>query len=96
MVRLALTKVLQSYDYSHEKPDGLIEIIIESGAKLFVCAVGIPPARVVKRLHEGGVLYMNMVCHPHHAQKVIDAVQTCSAPGEEKAAGIRGIFPQSF
>ncbi|CBF90196.1 nitronate monooxygenase [Aspergillus nidulans FGSC A4] len=37
-------------------PDGLIEIIIESGAKLFVCAVGIPPARVVKRLHEGDLL----------------------------------------
>ncbi|KAL3439267.1 Nitronate monooxygenase-domain-containing protein [Aspergillus tetrazonus] len=82
-----------NYDYSHGKLDELIEIIIESGAKLFVCAVGIPPARVVKRLHEGGVLFMNMVGHPHHAQKAIDAGADllCAQGGE--GGGHTGDIP---
>lgn len=36
----------------------LIDIVIESGAKLFVSAVGLPPRDVVDKLHAGGVLYM--------------------------------------
>ncbi|PGH10238.1 hypothetical protein AJ79_05493 [Helicocarpus griseus UAMH5409] len=73
-----------NYDYTHGKLDELIEIIIESGAKLFVCAIGIPPKRVVDRLHQGGVLYMNMVGHPHHAEKAIQngADLLCAQGGE--------------
>lgn len=52
--------------------DGLIDIIIESGAKLFVSAVGVPPKAVVDKLHKHGVLYMNMVGHPKHVQKALD------------------------
>ena len=51
-----------SYDYTKGKLDDLISIIIDSGAKLFVSAVGVPPKHVVERLHKSGVLYMNMMC----------------------------------
>ncbi|KAE8419860.1 2-nitropropane dioxygenase [Aspergillus pseudocaelatus] len=82
-----------NYDYSHGKLDELIEIIIESGAKLFVSAVGLPPKHVVDRLHRGGVLYMNMVGHPTHAQKAIDngADLICAQGGE--GGGHTGDIP---
>ncbi|KAJ5505071.1 2-nitropropane dioxygenase [Penicillium fimorum] len=82
-----------NHDYSHGKLDELIEIIIESGAKLFVSAVGLPPKNVVERLHKGGVLYMNMVGHPTHAQKAIDngADLICAQGGE--GGGHTGDIP---
>ncbi|KAI1498731.1 2-nitropropane dioxygenase [Biscogniauxia marginata] len=61
-----------NYDYTKGKLDGLIDIIIESGAKLFVSAVGVPPKAVVDKLHKHGVYYMNMVGHPKHVQKALD------------------------
>ncbi|KAJ9664519.1 hypothetical protein H2198_000170 [Neophaeococcomyces mojaviensis] len=54
-------------DYTKGQLMELIDIVIESGAKLFVSAVGLPPRDVVDKLHAGGVLYMNMVGHPKHA-----------------------------
>ena len=39
-----------NYDYTKGKLDELIGIIIDSGAKLFVSAVGVPPKAVVERL----------------------------------------------
>jgi hypothetical protein len=48
-------------DYTKGKLDQLVETIIEGGAKVFVSAVGVAPKRIVDRLHEAGVLYMNMV-----------------------------------
>lgn len=82
-----------SHDYTHGKLDELVEIIIASGAKLFVCAVGVPPKRVVDRLHQGGVLYMNMIGHPKHAQKAIDvgADLLCAQGGE--GGGHTGDIP---
>ncbi|OQE04558.1 hypothetical protein PENVUL_c032G03451 [Penicillium vulpinum] len=82
-----------NHDYSHGKLDELIEIIIESGAKLFVSAVGLPPKHVVKRFHKGGVLYMNMVGHPVHAQKAIEngADLICAQGGE--GGGHTGDIP---
>jgi NAD(P)H-dependent flavin oxidoreductase YrpB (nitropropane dioxygenase family) len=47
-----------NYDYTKGKLDELIGIIIDSGAKLFVSAVGVPPQAVVERLHKAGVFYM--------------------------------------
>jgi hypothetical protein len=44
-----------NYDYTKGKLDELISIIIESGAKLFVSAVGVPPKAVVDRLHKNGI-----------------------------------------
>ncbi|GAP87279.1 putative 2-nitropropane dioxygenase [Rosellinia necatrix] len=61
-----------NYDYTKGKLDALINTIIESGAKLFVSAVGVPPKSVVDKLHKHGVLYMNMVGHPKHVQKALD------------------------
>ena len=49
----------------------LIDIIIESGAKLFVSAVGVPPKWAVDKLHDNGILCMNMIGAPKHAVKAL-------------------------
>ncbi|EEB88026.1 hypothetical protein MPER_14384, partial [Moniliophthora perniciosa FA553] len=49
-----------NYDYTHGQLPELIDVIIEEGAKLFVCAVGIPPRWAVKKLHKAGIVVMNM------------------------------------
>jgi NAD(P)H-dependent flavin oxidoreductase YrpB (nitropropane dioxygenase family) len=51
----------------------LIDIIIESGAKLFVCAVGTPPDWVVKKLHENNILVAGIIGHPKHVANVLKA-----------------------
>ncbi|RYP91813.1 hypothetical protein DL770_002069 [Monosporascus sp. CRB-9-2] len=61
-----------NYDYTKGKLNELIDVVIESGCKLFVSAVGVPPKAVVDKLHKHGVLYMNMIGHPKHVQKCID------------------------
>lgn len=61
-----------NYDYTKGKLNELIDIIIESGAKLFVSAVGVPPKAVVEKLHKNGILYMNMIGHPKHVKKCLD------------------------
>lgn len=73
-----------SYDYTKGKLDELVSIIIDSGAKLFVSAVGVPPKHIVERLHNAGVLYMNMIGHPKHVQKCLDvgADIICAQGGE--------------
>ncbi len=43
------------------KKQELIDVVIESKAALFVCAVGIPPKWVVDRLHAAKILVMNSV-----------------------------------
>ncbi|KAK5166557.1 uncharacterized protein LTR77_008100 [Saxophila tyrrhenica] len=71
-------------DYTKGKIDDLIETIIDGGAKVFVSAVGVPPKKVVERLHEAGVLVMNMVGHPKHVHKAcavgVDII--CAQGGE--------------
>ncbi|KAJ9197749.1 hypothetical protein DTO166G4_8898 [Paecilomyces variotii] len=62
-----------NYDYTKGKLNELVDIIIESGAKLFVSAVGVAPKPVVEKLHKAGILYMNMIGHPKHVQKALDA-----------------------
>ncbi|KAK5660473.1 hypothetical protein OQA88_13021 [Cercophora sp. LCS_1] len=64
--------VMTDYDYTKGKLDELIDVIIESGAKLFVCAVGVPPRHVVEKLHQNGIIYMNMIGHPKHVKKCLD------------------------
>ncbi|KAK8106264.1 2-nitropropane dioxygenase [Apiospora kogelbergensis] len=61
-----------NYDYTKGKLNELVDVIIDSGAKLFVSAVGVPPKAVVDRLHKAGIFYMNMVGHPKHVQKCLD------------------------
>jgi NAD(P)H-dependent flavin oxidoreductase YrpB (nitropropane dioxygenase family) len=82
-----------NYDYTKGKLDGLIDVVIESGAKLFVSAVGVPPREVIDKLHAAGIVYMNMIGHPKHAQKCIDlGVDIICAQGGE-GGGHTGDVP---
>ncbi|KAK6906969.1 hypothetical protein I203_100958 [Kwoniella mangroviensis CBS 8507] len=73
-----------NYDYTKGKLDELIDVIIEEKAKLFVCAVGVPPKDVVERLHKAGILVMNMVGAPKHVPKALDVgVDLICAQGGE-------------
>ncbi len=88
-VDLALPKVGEgarktNHDYTRGQLDELVEVVVREGARLFVSAVGVPPRRVLERLHEGGVLVMNMVGHPKHAVKALKAgVDIVCAQGGE-------------
>jgi len=59
-------------DYTEGKLPELIDIIIESKAKLFVSAVGVPPKQVVDKLHAAGIPVMNMVGAPKHVKKALN------------------------
>ncbi|KAJ5920540.1 hypothetical protein N7516_011398 [Penicillium verrucosum] len=84
-----------NHDYTHGQLDELIEVTISHGAKLFVSAVGIPPAKTIKRLHEAGILIMNMVGAPKHAHKAFKAgVDIVCAQGGE-GGGHTGEVPFS-
>ncbi|KAK1253194.1 hypothetical protein MKX07_001271 [Trichoderma sp. CBMAI-0711] len=73
-----------NHDYTGGKLDELIDITIDSGAKLFVSAVGVPPKHIIERLHDKGILVMNMVGHPKHAVKALDlGVDIVCAQGGE-------------
>jgi NAD(P)H-dependent flavin oxidoreductase YrpB (nitropropane dioxygenase family) len=73
-----------NYDYNKGKLMELIDVMIETGTKLFVCAIGVPPQEVVDKLHNNGILYMNMVGHPKHVQKALSrgADIICAHGGE--------------
>mmetsp|Transcript_3940 Transcript_3940/g.10622 ORF Transcript_3940/g.10622 Transcript_3940/m.10622 type:complete len:354 (-) Transcript_3940:96-1157(-) len=62
-----------NYDYTGGHLPELIDIIIESGAKLFVAAVGVPPKWVVEKMHAAKIPVMNMIGAPKHARYAIDA-----------------------
>jgi NAD(P)H-dependent flavin oxidoreductase YrpB (nitropropane dioxygenase family) len=62
-----------NHDYTHGNLPELIDVIVEEGATIFVCAVGVPPNWVVEKLHAGGVLIGNMVGHPQHVPKALAA-----------------------
>jgi NAD(P)H-dependent flavin oxidoreductase YrpB (nitropropane dioxygenase family) len=73
----------------------LIDVVVESKARVFVSAVGVPPRQAVERLHAGRVLYMNMIGHPKHVQKCLDLdVDILCAQGGE-AGGHTGDVPFS-
>ncbi|KAF2659282.1 2-nitropropane dioxygenase [Lophiostoma macrostomum CBS 122681] len=85
-----------NYDYTKGNLSELLDIVIESGAKLFVSAVGVPPMWAIEKLHKGGVLYMNMVGHPKHVHKACQAGADliCAQGGE--AGGHTGDIPTSI
>ncbi|KAH9000404.1 2-nitropropane dioxygenase [Lactarius akahatsu] len=62
-----------NHDYTHGQLPELIDVIIEEKTRLFVSAVGVPPREVVDKLHKAGILIMNMVGHPKHVNKALDA-----------------------
>lgn len=73
-----------NHDYTHGQLDELVEVTIKNGAKIFISAVGVPPAHTIKRLHEAGILVMNMVGAPKHAEKAFKAgVDIVCAQGGE-------------
>lgn len=82
-----------SYDYTKGKLDELVDIVIESGAKLFVSAVGVPPKHVVQKLQKAGILYMNMIGHVKHVKKCLElGVDIICAQGGE-GGGHTGDIP---
>jgi NAD(P)H-dependent flavin oxidoreductase YrpB (nitropropane dioxygenase family) len=85
-----------NYDYTKGKLNELVDIIIESGAKLFVSAVGVPPKHVVDKLHQHGILYMNMIGHPKHVKKCLElGVDLICAQGGE-GGGHTGDVPTTI
>mmetsp|Transcript_3363 Transcript_3363/g.6282 ORF Transcript_3363/g.6282 Transcript_3363/m.6282 type:complete len:357 (-) Transcript_3363:75-1145(-) len=73
-----------NYDYTKGKLPQLVDIIIESGAKLFVSAVGVPPKWVVEKCHKAGILVMNMIGSPKHVKYCLAAgVDIICAQGGE-------------
>ncbi|KAH0349091.1 2-nitropropane dioxygenase, partial [Aureobasidium melanogenum] len=71
----------------------LIDVVIEEGAKLFISAVGVPPKRIIDRLHENGILVMNMVGHPKHAVKALEAGVDCVCAQGGEGGGHTGDIP---
>lgn len=71
-------------------------MIIEEKATLFVSAVGIPPKWAVDKLHEAGILVMNMVGHPKHVHKALEVGVDliCAQAGE--GGGHTGEIPASI
>ena len=45
-----------NYDYNKGKLMELIDVMVETKTKLFVCAIGIPPVEAVEKLHKNGIL----------------------------------------
>jgi len=85
-----------NYDYTEGNLPELIEIICKSGARVFVSAVGVPPRWAVDKLHEAGILVMNMVGAPKHVSKALDAgVDIICAQGGE-GGGHTGDVPTSL
>ncbi|TLS25774.1 hypothetical protein PpBr36_07020 [Pyricularia pennisetigena] len=84
-----------NHDYTGGKLDELIDITIESGAKLFVSAVGVPPKHIIDRLHAAGIYVMNMVGHPKHAVKALDLGVDLVCPQGGEGGGHTGDIANS-
>ncbi|UZJ51085.1 hypothetical protein CBS101457_000405 [Exobasidium rhododendri] len=83
-------------DYTKGKLDELIDVIVEEQATIFVSAVGVPPPAVVEKLHKAGILVANMVGHPKHVKKALEAgIDFIIAQGGE-AGGHTGTVPFSI
>ncbi|KAF7295269.1 hypothetical protein MIND_01066000 [Mycena indigotica] len=83
-------------DYTSGQLPELIDVIIQGGASLFVCAVGVPPKWVVDKLHAANILVMNMIGHPKHVAKALaQGVDIICAQGGE-GGGHTGDTPFSI
>lgn len=73
-----------NHDYTHGHLPELIDVICAEKASLFVCAIGVPPRWAVDKLHAAGIPVMNMIGHPKHVKKALDAgVDIICAQGSE-------------
>ena len=71
-------------DYTKGQLPELIDLVIEFKASLFVCAVGVPPAWAVDKLHKAGIPVMNMIGSVKHVAKALAAgVDIICAQGSE-------------
>ena len=59
-------------------------------------AVGVPPAHTIRRLHEAGVLIMNMVGHPKHVHKALQAGVDVVCPQGGEGGGHTGDISNSI
>jgi len=85
-----------NYDYSKGRLNELIGVVIQEKAALFVCAIGIPPPNVVKKLHDANILIMNMVGHPKHVSKALEAGVDLICPQGGEGGGHTGDIPSSI
>ncbi|THG96750.1 hypothetical protein EW026_g5147 [Hermanssonia centrifuga] len=85
-----------NYDYTKGQLPELIDVIIEEKAKLFVCAIGVPPKWAVEKLHKAGIPVMNMVGHPKHVPKALESGVDliCAQAGE--GGGHTGDIPATI
>lgn len=73
-----------NYDYTDGRLPELIDIVVESGATLFISAVGVPPIWAVEKLHQAGIPVMNMIGSVRHVRKALDVgVDIICAQGGE-------------
>lgn len=73
-----------NYDYTGGDLDELIDIICEEKAKLFVCAIGAPPKKIVDKLHANKIVVMNMVGSVRNCEKALErGVDLICAQGTE-------------
>lgn len=84
-----------NHDYTAGKLNELIDITIESGACLFISAVGVPPREVIDRLHKAGIYVMNMVGHPKHAVKALELGVDLVCPQGGEGGGHTGDIANS-
>ncbi|TIA71265.1 hypothetical protein E3P84_02870 [Wallemia ichthyophaga] len=84
-----------NYDYTKGQLPELLDVIIRNKASLFVCAVGVPPNFAVERLHEAGIPVANMIGHPKHAKKAIDAGADILIAQGGEGGGHTGDVPTS-
>ncbi|TFK25078.1 2-nitropropane dioxygenase [Coprinopsis marcescibilis] len=83
-------------DYTSGQLPELIDVIIQGGASLFVCAVGVPPTWAVEKLHAAGIPVMNMIGHVKHVPKALaQGVDIICAQGGE-GGGHTGDTPFSI
>ena len=51
----------------------IVNVLIEERVPLLVCAIGVPDRWITDALHANGTVIMNMVGHPKHVPKAIEA-----------------------
>merc|ERR1711920_1070743 len=85
-----------NYDYSKGKFPQMVDIMIEEGVKLFICAVGVPPKWAVDKLHAAKIPVVNMIGAVKHVAKALEVgVDIICAQGGE-GGGHTGDIPTSI
>ena len=64
----------KKYEYTKRETSELLDIMIDSDAKLFVSAVGASPKKIADKSNENGILVMNMTGHPKHVLTALDII----------------------